>query len=55
MANLGKMSGGDVTDTQLLVAIFSIEAEADKQTNLDKEDAPFEQEYLDSIRPKSSK
>jgi len=53
MANLGKMSGGDVTDTQLLVAIFSIEAEADKQTNLDKEDAPFEQEYLESIKPKA--
>lgn len=55
MAELGKLSGGDVTDTQLLVAIYSREAEADKQAQLDQEDAPFEQEYLDSIKPKSSK
>jgi prenyltransferase beta subunit len=37
MANLGKMSGGDVTDTQLLVAIFSIEATA-THTNMPTSD-----------------
>ena len=55
MSQLGRMSGGDVTDTQLLVALFQREAEADKQQALDKDDAPFEQEYFDSIKPKSSK
>lgn len=55
LAELGKLSGGDVTDTQLIVALFEREAEADKQAEQIAQDAPFEQEYLDSIRPKSSK
>lgn len=55
LAELGKLSGGDVTDTQLIVALFEREAEADKQAEQIANDAPFEQEYLESIKPKSSK
>lgn len=50
MSELGKLSGGDVTDTQLLVALYAREAEADRQTQIDQDEAPFEQEYLDSLK-----
>ena len=55
LSELGRMSGGDVTDTQLIVALFDREVTADKQAKLYADDAPFEQEYLDSIAPKSNK
>lgn len=55
MAELSKKSGGDVTDTQILVALFEQEYQAEVQMIRNKDDAPFEQEYLDSINPKSSK
>jgi len=55
IASLGKMSGGEVTDTQLLVAIFSQESQMQSQLDAHEDDAPFEQEYLESIRPKSNK
>jgi hypothetical protein len=55
ISSLSRMSGGDVTDTQLLVALFEREAAADKQEQIHDDDAPFEQEYLDSIKPKQPK
>lgn len=55
MAELGKMSGGEVRDTQLLVALFEREVQAEREMKAYAEDAPFEEQYLESIKPKSSK
>lgn len=55
MAELSKLSGGEVTDTQLLVALFEREKAADEQAKMHTDDAPFEQEYRESLEPKSSK
>ena len=51
IAELSKLSGGDVTDTQLLVALFEREAAADRETKAYEDEAPYEREYLDSINP----
>lgn len=47
---LRKMAGGTVTDTQLLVAIFEREQALAREIELDKDDAPFEQAYLESLK-----
>lgn len=55
MGELLKLSGdGTVTDTQLLVTLFQRELEAAREAERYAEEAPFEQQYLESIKPKSS-
>ena len=54
LTELGKLSGGEVTDTQLIVAVFEREAAAERQMKSFEDDAPFEQEYLTMIAPKKS-
>ena len=45
-----KFGGNEVTDRDLMVAIYSREQNAEKQAKKYEEDAPFEQEYLESIK-----
>lgn len=52
MATLSKMSGGEVTDMNVLVAVFESESMAFAEVGAESEDTPFEQEYLDKIRQK---
>ena len=46
-----KYGGNEVTDRDLMVAVYTREANAEKQAKRYEEDAPYEQEYLDSIKP----
>lgn len=52
IAELSRLSGGEVTDTQLLVALFERESAADHEAKSYANEAPYEREYLDSINPK---
>jgi hypothetical protein len=53
--SLVKKSGGEVTDTNLLVALWQREARMAKQRQLYEEnDAPFEEQYQNDIRPKNN-
>ena len=45
-----KFGGNEVTDRDLMVAVYSREQNAEKQAKKYEEDAPFEQEYLESIK-----
>lgn len=46
-----KYGGNEVTDRDLMVAVYTREANAEKQAKRYEEDAPYEQEYLESIKP----
>lgn len=52
MGELAKMYGGDVSESQLLVAVFRREAIAARQKKSYQDTAPFEDEYHRSIAPK---
>lgn len=45
-----KFGGNEVTDRDLMVAVYSREQNAEKQAKRYEEDAPYEQEYLESIK-----
>lgn len=55
ISELSRMSGGEVSDTQLLVELFSREAAAEKEAERYNDDAPFEQAYLESLKEKPAK
>jgi len=46
-----KFGGNEVTDRDLMVAVYSREQNAEKQAQKYENDAPYEQEYLESIKP----
>lgn len=46
-----KYGGNEVTDRDLMVAVYTREANAEKQAKRYEEEAPYEQEYLESIKP----
>lgn len=46
-----KFGGNEVTDRDLMVAVYSREQNAEKQAQRYDNDAPYEQEYLESIKP----
>lgn len=50
MSELSKASGGEVTDVQVLIALFDRESAAEKQAEARDNIAPFEQEYLESLK-----
>ena len=50
-----KYGGGEVTDRDLMVAVYNRERNAAKQAQKHKNSAPYEQEYLESIKPKAEK
>ena len=47
-----KYGGNEVTDRDLMVAVYSREQNAERQAKRYENDAPYEQEYLESIKPK---
>jgi hypothetical protein len=47
-----KYGGDEVTDRDLMVAVYIQERNMAKQAQRYAKDAPFEQEYLESIKPK---
>lgn len=49
-----RFGGTEVTDRDLIVAVYTREANAEKQAKRYDNDAPYEQEYLESIKPKQS-
>lgn len=52
MASLAKKYGDEVpTESQLLVEVFTRELRAKKQAKLYEDEAPFEEEYRESIKP----
>lgn len=54
MENLSQKYGGDeVTDRDLMVTIYQREAKAEQQAQKHYETAPYEQEYLEAIKPKT--
>ena len=56
MEDLSKKYGGaEVTDRDLLVAVYRRERNMAKQAQRYANDAPYEQEYLESIKPKTEK
>jgi len=50
-----KYGGNEVADRDLLVAVYRRELNAEKQAKKYEDSAPFEQEYLESIKPKEAK
>lgn len=50
-----KYGGKEVTDRDLMVAVYQREINAAKQAKRYADDAPYEQEYLESIKPKTEK
>ena len=56
MAQLAtKYGSSEVTDRDLLVAVYRQEAIAEKQRKSRSDHNPYEQEYLESIKPKQAK
>lgn len=49
-----KYGGKEVTDRDLMVAVYSREVNAIKQNKKYEDSAPYEQEYLESIQPKQA-
>lgn len=47
-----KFGGNEVKDRDLMVAVYTREENAEKQAKRYEDDAPYEQEYLESIKPK---
>lgn len=50
-----KYGGKEVTDRDLMVAVYQRERNAARQAQRYANDAPYEQEYLESIKPKAEK
>lgn len=50
-----KYGGGEVKDRDLMVAVYKRELNAEKQAQRYTDNAPYEQEYLESIKPKEEK
>ena len=54
MQELSKKYGGaEVTDRDLIVAVYRRERNMAKQQQRYADDAPYEEEYLESIKPKA--
>lgn len=50
-----KYGGAEVSDRDLMVAVYKRELNAEKQAKRYADSAPYEQEYLESIKPKAEK
>lgn len=50
-----KYGGNEVTDRDLLVAVYRRERNAEKQAKRYEDTAPYEEKYLESIKPKAEK
>lgn len=49
-----KFGGAEVLDRDLMVAVYTRERNAEKQAKRYEDSAPYEQEYLESIKPKTA-